>query len=69
MSCDTCTYAYHAKCLLPPLKAPPSSNWRCPECVCFHLILRTVIIFVDLVTVISMRLLEINLFFVCRLAR
>ncbi|KDO67494.1 hypothetical protein CISIN_1g000482mg [Citrus sinensis] len=33
MSCDTCTYAYHAKCLVPPLKAPPSGSWRCPECV------------------------------------
>lgn len=33
MSCDTCTYAYHAKCLVPPLKAPPPGSWRCPECV------------------------------------
>ncbi|KAL9439940.1 hypothetical protein AB3S75_018747 [Citrus x aurantiifolia] len=33
MSCDTCTYAYHAKCLVPPVKAPPSGSWRCPECV------------------------------------
>ncbi|XP_044463556.1 CHD3-type chromatin-remodeling factor PICKLE-like isoform X3 [Mangifera indica] len=33
MSCETCTYAYHPKCLLPPLKAPPSGSWRCPECV------------------------------------
>ncbi|OAY53615.1 CHD3-type chromatin-remodeling factor PICKLE [Manihot esculenta] len=33
LSCETCTYAYHAKCLLPPLKATPPSNWRCPECV------------------------------------
>lgn len=35
MECETCNYAYHAKCLLPPLKAPPPDNWRCPECVCF----------------------------------
>lgn len=34
LSCATCTYAYHLKCLLPPIKAPPlSDNWRCPECV------------------------------------
>ncbi|KAF2287266.1 hypothetical protein GH714_039485 [Hevea brasiliensis] len=33
LSCETCTYAYHAKCLLPPLKATLPSNWRCPECV------------------------------------
>ncbi|KAK6237044.1 hypothetical protein QUC31_020837 [Theobroma cacao] len=34
LSCATCTYAYHLKCLLPPLKAPPHpDNWRCPECV------------------------------------
>ncbi|MBA0627525.1 hypothetical protein Godav_005029 [Gossypium davidsonii] len=31
-SCATCTYAYHPKCLLPPLKAPLPDNWRCPEC-------------------------------------
>ncbi|CAI0444180.1 unnamed protein product [Linum tenue] len=33
VNCETCSYAYHARCLLPPLKAPPSSSWRCPECV------------------------------------
>ncbi|XWS17860.1 hypothetical protein CRYUN_Cryun33cG0104600 [Craigia yunnanensis] len=34
LSCATCTYAYHLKCLLPPSKAPPlSDKWRCPECV------------------------------------
>ncbi|TYI72123.1 hypothetical protein E1A91_D07G037500v1 [Gossypium mustelinum] len=34
LNCATCTYAYHPKCLLPPLKAPPlPNNWRCPECV------------------------------------
>ncbi|KAK1375866.1 CHD3-type chromatin-remodeling factor PICKLE-like [Heracleum sosnowskyi] len=31
--CESCTYAYHPKCLLPPLKAPLPSGWRCPECV------------------------------------
>ncbi|KAJ9559392.1 hypothetical protein OSB04_014006 [Centaurea solstitialis] len=31
--CETCTYEYHPKCLLPPLKAPLPSNWRCPKCV------------------------------------
>uniref|UniRef100_A0A7N0U7Q7 CHD3-type chromatin-remodeling factor PICKLE n=1 Tax=Kalanchoe fedtschenkoi TaxID=63787 RepID=A0A7N0U7Q7_KALFE len=33
LSCETCTYAYHSKCLLPPLKAQPPENWKCPECV------------------------------------
>ncbi|KAL4022127.1 hypothetical protein IC575_015850 [Cucumis melo] len=33
LSCETCTYDYHPKCLIPPLKAPLPSNWRCPECV------------------------------------
>lgn len=33
VSCNTCTYAYHAKCLIPPLKDASVENWRCPECV------------------------------------
>ncbi|XP_010526237.1 PREDICTED: CHD3-type chromatin-remodeling factor PICKLE-like [Tarenaya hassleriana] len=33
ISCNTCTYAYHAKCLVPPVKGPAPENWRCPECV------------------------------------
>ncbi|CAA2986759.1 CHD3-type chromatin-remodeling factor PICKLE [Olea europaea subsp. europaea] len=33
LSCETCSYAYHPKCLLPPLKAPFPNDWRCPECV------------------------------------
>ncbi|GAU27028.1 hypothetical protein TSUD_313900 [Trifolium subterraneum] len=33
LSCETCTYAYHSRCLLPPLKGPAPNNWRCPECV------------------------------------
>ncbi|KAE8056294.1 hypothetical protein FH972_013079 [Carpinus fangiana] len=33
LCCETCTYAYHPKCLLPPLKAPLPGYWRCPECV------------------------------------
>ncbi|KAK7311902.1 hypothetical protein RJT34_10364 [Clitoria ternatea] len=33
VSCGTCTYAYHPRCLLPPLKGPLPENWRCPECV------------------------------------
>ncbi|GMG98953.1 hypothetical protein Nepgr_000793 [Nepenthes gracilis] len=33
LHCETCTYAYHPKCLLPPVKVPFPSNWRCPECV------------------------------------
>ncbi|WMV41945.1 hypothetical protein MTR67_035330 [Solanum verrucosum] len=31
--CETCNYAYHPKCLVPPLKAPLPSRWSCPECV------------------------------------
>ncbi|KAI7747238.1 hypothetical protein M8C21_002030 [Ambrosia artemisiifolia] len=30
--CETCTYEYHPKCLLPPLKAPLPTSWRCPKC-------------------------------------
>ncbi|KAK6162119.1 hypothetical protein DH2020_001960 [Rehmannia glutinosa] len=33
LSCETCTYAYHPKCLLPVLRGPHPSNWKCPECV------------------------------------
>ncbi|KAI4376194.1 hypothetical protein MLD38_013984 [Melastoma candidum] len=33
LSCDTCNYTYHPKCLIPPLKAPFPTKWRCPECV------------------------------------
>ncbi|XP_031101578.1 CHD3-type chromatin-remodeling factor PICKLE [Ipomoea triloba] len=33
LNCETCTYAYHPKCLLQPMKAPFPSSWRCPECV------------------------------------
>nr|GEV04428.1 CHD3-type chromatin-remodeling factor PICKLE-like [Tanacetum cinerariifolium] len=31
--CETCTYEYHPKCLLPPLKAPLPTTWHCPKCV------------------------------------
>ncbi|CAI9759692.1 unnamed protein product [Fraxinus pennsylvanica] len=33
LSCETCSYAYHPKCIFPLLKAPYPNNWRCPECV------------------------------------
>ncbi|OVA08625.1 SNF2-related [Macleaya cordata] len=33
LRCETCTYAYHSKCLLPPLRGPPPNSWWCPECV------------------------------------
>ncbi|PIN15481.1 putative helicase [Handroanthus impetiginosus] len=33
LSCETCNYAYHPKCLLPVLRGPPPSSWKCPECV------------------------------------
>ncbi|KAK1275276.1 CHD3-type chromatin-remodeling factor PICKLE [Acorus gramineus] len=32
LSCGTCNYSYHAKCLLAPKLARPGS-WSCPECV------------------------------------
>ncbi|XP_076940431.1 CHD3-type chromatin-remodeling factor PICKLE-like [Bidens hawaiensis] len=31
--CETCTYEYHPKCLMPPLKAPLPATWWCPKCV------------------------------------
>ncbi|KAI4379873.1 hypothetical protein MLD38_006115 [Melastoma candidum] len=33
LTCDTCNYAYHPRCLIPPLKATFPTKWRCPECV------------------------------------
>lgn len=33
LECETCSYAYHPKCLVPPLKAPFPVGWKCPECV------------------------------------
>ncbi|VFQ60712.1 unnamed protein product [Cuscuta campestris] len=33
LNCETCTYSYHPKCLLVPLKDPLPSSWKCPECV------------------------------------
>ncbi|OIV96461.1 hypothetical protein TanjilG_07853 [Lupinus angustifolius] len=33
LSCETCNYVYHPRCLLPPLKGPVPDSWRCPECV------------------------------------
>uniref|UniRef100_A0A1D1YBA8 CHD3-type chromatin-remodeling factor PICKLE n=1 Tax=Anthurium amnicola TaxID=1678845 RepID=A0A1D1YBA8_9ARAE len=33
LNCETCTYAYHFKCILPPLKEAPTDSWKCPECV------------------------------------
>ncbi|XP_047326657.1 CHD3-type chromatin-remodeling factor PICKLE-like [Impatiens glandulifera] len=33
LSCETCTYSFHPKCLVPQLKTPLPRNWRCPECV------------------------------------
>ncbi|CAM0913117.1 unnamed protein product [Alopecurus aequalis] len=32
VSCSTCTYAYHRKCLIPCLNIT-SDKWSCPECV------------------------------------
>ncbi|XP_019447576.1 PREDICTED: CHD3-type chromatin-remodeling factor PICKLE-like isoform X1 [Lupinus angustifolius] len=33
VSCETCTYAFHSRCILQPFKRPLSDNWKCPECV------------------------------------
>nr|CAD1825673.1 unnamed protein product [Ananas comosus var. bracteatus] len=33
ISCGTCTYVFHRKCLVPPLKITPDDKWSCPECV------------------------------------
>jgi len=31
--CDRCNYAYHMRCLKPPLATVPEGEWFCPECV------------------------------------
>lgn len=36
VSCSTCTYAFHRKCLVPCLNIT-SDKWSCPECVCLRL--------------------------------
>ena len=49
VSCSTCTYSFHRKCLTPCLNIT-SDKWSCPECVCicsldpffFHLMIVTV---------------------------
>ncbi|XP_072989353.1 CHD3-type chromatin-remodeling factor PICKLE isoform X2 [Typha latifolia] len=33
ISCGTCTYVFHQKCLVPPLKITVDDRWSCPECV------------------------------------
>lgn len=33
LECETCTYRYHPKCLVPPVKEPFPAGWNCPECV------------------------------------
>ncbi|XP_065185699.1 histone acetyltransferase KAT7-like [Sycon ciliatum] len=30
--CDFCDRGYHTFCLRPPLKEPPSGDWKCPHC-------------------------------------
>ncbi|CAK8569972.1 unnamed protein product [Lathyrus sativus] len=32
LSCETCTYSFHHRCLLFPLKSSHLDNWMCPEC-------------------------------------
>lgn len=31
--CDQCDRGYHTFCLRPPLKEPPSGEWKCPKCL------------------------------------
>ncbi|XP_051119947.1 CHD3-type chromatin-remodeling factor PICKLE-like [Andrographis paniculata] len=33
LNCETCNYSYHPKCLLPAMRGPPPSSWKCPACV------------------------------------
>ncbi|XP_051137067.1 CHD3-type chromatin-remodeling factor PICKLE-like [Andrographis paniculata] len=33
LSCETCNYSYHPKCLLPAMRGPVPRNWKCPACV------------------------------------
>ena len=32
LCCDGCPKAFHLKCLYPPLKKPPTTDWFCPDC-------------------------------------
>lgn len=32
LCCDFCPLAYHLKCLVPPMAAIPTDDWRCPRC-------------------------------------
>ncbi|CAM9278100.1 unnamed protein product [Ectocarpus sp. 4 AP-2014] len=34
--CDTCSLAFHLRCLNPRLEDPPDNDWSCPECVRKH---------------------------------
>lgn len=31
LACDYCSLLYHLDCLNPPLTAPPSGTWMCPN--------------------------------------
>ncbi|XP_020686638.1 CHD3-type chromatin-remodeling factor PICKLE isoform X2 [Dendrobium catenatum] len=33
LCCRTCTYSFHQKCLIYPIKASATDSWTCPECV------------------------------------
>ncbi|KAK7383460.1 hypothetical protein VNO78_29139 [Psophocarpus tetragonolobus] len=33
LSCVTCTYSFHPKCIVSPLRSAFRDNWSCPECV------------------------------------
>ncbi|XP_050891252.1 CHD3-type chromatin-remodeling factor PICKLE isoform X2 [Lathyrus oleraceus] len=33
LSCETCTYSFHQRCLLFPQKSSHLDSWMCPECV------------------------------------
>ncbi|CAM9452162.1 unnamed protein product [Ectocarpus sp. 8 AP-2014] len=34
--CDTCSLAFHLRCLNPRLEEPPDNDWSCPECMRKH---------------------------------
>lgn len=31
--CESCDYAYHGKCLDPPISSKPTTEWNCPRCL------------------------------------
>ncbi|CAK7268795.1 hypothetical protein SEPCBS57363_003273 [Sporothrix epigloea] len=33
MECESCDYAYHGKCVDPPIATKPTGEWNCPRCL------------------------------------